>query len=385
MKIRLFFKEIVHRKINFILSLLAITVAVAFFIAFLTAGKASDLETRKIMLGMGQNLRIIPRETAMDQFWLRGYSEYSMPEEYVYRFAKYKGFSYTHLTATLQKMILWRGKKVILTGILPEVFPPDKLQQKPMTFSIKPGTVYVGHELAVSLNIKKGNTIEILGSSFEVIKCLPQSGSTDDIRMYGHLHDIQKLVDMEGRINEIKALECLCLIETGKIADDPFLLAKKQLQQILPQAKVVLLQGIAQIRQRQRAMIEGYLEYITPVLLIVSFAWVGILVMLNVRDRRQEIGILRAVGYSSGRIAALFLGKAIFLGLLGAVIGFVIGTCLSLQFGPDIFKITANKIKPVYGLLLWSMIAAPAFSALAAFVPSMIAIAQDPAQILREE
>jgi len=381
----LIFKEIRHRKINFILGSLAAITAVALFVAFVTTGSAYRRETRRIMRDMGQNLRIIPRETSIDEFWSVGFSENTMPEEYVNRFASLKGFSYTHLTATLQKKVLWRGMNVILTGILPEVLPLDKRQQKPMTFSVKPGTVYMGYEPAHRLGIKKGDKIDILGKTFTVVECLSLTGSSDDIRIYGHLHDIQKILTLEGRINEIKALECLCIIESSKVPIDPLVLAETQLEKILPEAKVILLQGIAEIRQKQRAAMEGYLAFLMPVIIVVCGAWIGALAMTNVRDRQQEIGIMRALGYGSGKITLLFLGKSVIIGLLGAVLGYLIGTALALNFGPDIFKVTAKAIRPEYILLAYAFIAAPAFACVSSFIPAAYAVSRDPAVTLREE
>lgn len=382
--LHLIFKEFIHRKLNFLLSLVAVVMAVALFVAINTTGQAYRRETRRIMRNIGQNLRIIPKETSIDEFWSTGYSLHTMPEEYVHKFASLRGYEYTHLTATLQKKAQWRGKNVILTGILPEVLPLDKRHQKPMTFSVKPGNVYVGAELARSLGIKTGDEIDLLGNSFTVANCLSESGSRDDIRIYGHLHDIQKVLNLEGRINEIKALECLCLIESSKEEVDPLVIARQQLAEILPEAKVFLLQGIAEIRQKQRAAMEGYLAFILPFILVACAAWIGVLAMMNVRERRHEIGIMRALGYSSGKIASLFLGKAVAIGLIGAAVGFGIGNALAMSYGPEIFKVTAKAIKPVYGLLVWSIIVAPAFVALSSFIPATIAVTQDPALTLRE-
>jgi len=381
----LIFKEIRHRKINFMLGLLAVLTAIALFVAFVTTGRAYRRETRRVMRDMGQNLRIIPKETSIDEFWSVGFSEHTMPEEYVRRFASLEGFSYTHLTATLQKKVLWRDMNVILTGILPEVLPLDKQQQKPMTFSVKPGNVYVGFEPARSLGIKQGDEIDILGKTFTVAKCLSISGSSDDIRIYGHLHDIQSILNLEGKINEIKALECLCIIESNKVAIDMLVLAETQLEQVLPEAKVILLQGIAEIRQKQRAAMEGYLAFLMPVIVVVCGAWIGALAMTNVRDRQQEIGIMRALGYGSGKITLLFLGKSVITGLLGAVLGFLIGTALALNFGPDIFKVTAKAIKPEIVCLAFSLIAAPVFACFSSFIPVAYAVTRDPAVTLREE
>jgi ABC-type lipoprotein release transport system permease subunit len=381
--IGLILKEIGYRKLNFSLGLLAVVVAVALVVAFVTVGEAYRKETRRIQLGLGQNLRIIPRETAMDRFWSRGYSEFTMPEEYVHRFASLDGYEYTHLTATLQKQVSWNDRVVILTGILPEVMPPGR-HQPPMTFSVEPGEVYVGFEAARAAGIREGDRIDLFGLPVRVVKCLSPTGSSDDIRIFGHLHDIQKILGQAGRINEIRALECLCLFEGGLTDLDPLALAEQQLAEILPEAKVLLLEGIAQVRQRQRAAMESYLGLILPLLLLVCGAWFGVLAALNVRERRPEIGVLRALGYHTGRIAVLFLGRAAAIGLIGSLVGYLLGTALALTVAPQIFELSGRTVDPLYIWLLWSAILAPAFAVVFSFIPAMSAATVDPATTLRK-
>lgn len=381
---RLILKEIAYRKINFAMGVVAVSTAVALLVTFVTSGQAYRRETRRIMRNMGQNLRIIPRETTMDEFWTQGFSSHTMPEEYIHKFANLKGYSYTHLVATLQKSVEWQGRTIILTGILPEVLPLDKRHQSPMTFSVKPGDAYVGYQVANIFKMEESEKIDIYDNPFTVKKVLSETGSKDDIRIYGHLHDIQKVLDLPGQINEIKALECLCLIESSDKDIDPRLLAQKQLAEILPEGKVIILQGIAKIREKQRAAMEGYLAFIMPIILVVCGAWIAVLAMMNVRDRRQEIGIIRALGHNSSKIAVLFLGKSVLIGLVGAFIGYFAGTALALKYGPEIFKITAKAIKPEYSLMTWAVIVAPVFAAIASFIPVTIAVAEDPAETLRE-
>ena len=132
-------------------------------------------------------------------------------------------------------------------------------------------------------------------------------------------------------------------------------------------------------------MAERYFSYIYPLILFAVMAWIGILAFLNVRERRKEIGIMRAIGFSSGKIALLFLGKAAVMGFAGAALGFFLGTALSVKFGPQIFKITAASIKPQMELLMWSLLGSPLVCAIAVIIPTMLGVYQDPAEILREE
>ena len=95
--------------------------------------------------------------------------------------------------------------------------------------------------------------------------------------------------------------------------------------------------------------------------------------------------MLRALGYGAGYVGVLFLGKALVLGCLAAVLGFVLGTVLALTVGPAIFTVTSGSIVPLYSLLWKVVVAAPLFAALCTLIPSAIAASQDPAIVLSED
>jgi putative ABC transport system permease protein len=121
----------------------------------------------------------------------------------------------------------------------------------------------------------------------------------------------------------------------------------------------------------------------SPVLIAGAALWVAVLSMLNVRERRHEIGLMRALGEGTFRIAALFQGKAMLVGFAGGAAGAGFGSWLAVQAGPRIFKIA--EVKSDFPLVLTIAMIAILFSALASFVPSMIAATQDPAEILKNE
>jgi len=381
MLVKLIYKEILHSKLNFFLTLLAISLAVAFFIAFFTANEASKRETIRLTRDMGFNLRIIPKDTDINNFWTSGYSEHTLPEEYIDRFWDFKDFSFAHLTATLHGMIIWHDKKVILTGIAPEIEPSGK-KKTAMIFEIEPGTVYLGYEVAKSMNLKQEDWIKIRDRDFMVAKTLSETGSADDIRIYGTLPEVQKLLGKEGLVNEIMALNCLCLSPNG---NESLAIIRTQLEEVLPEASVIMNTTIASARESQRYMLEKYFAVITIFVIILIAVWIGILVMLNVRNRLTEIGILNAIGHSWINIAGLFLWKLFLTGLISACIGFFAGTWLAVRFGSDIFLVTSKLIKPMYGLFGWALLLAPLFSSLIAFIPVMLAVSKDPSTILRKE
>ena len=374
-------KEIRHRKANFLLSLAGVAVTVALFVAFHTTSAAARRETVRVTRDMGFNLRIIARETDMDQFWRDGFAEKTLPEESALRLAAYTNVfvSFNHLVATLQQRTEVRGVPVILCGLAPAITAPEQ-SGRPMGYRLKPATVIAGSEAARRLDLKKGGSLVLGGQSFAVENCLAESGTAEDVTLFVSLADAQRVLVLPGRINEIKAIDCLC-----QTADqDPLKVLRRELEGALPEAKVVQLRALADARAKQRQTGERYFEFLTPLLLAACAVWIAVLAAQNVRERRGEIGLLRALGHGGTRIATLFLGKAMLIGLLGAATGYALGSALALRFGPEIFRVTANAIRPETALLWQALWLAPVFAAVASFVPTLRAVTLEPAETLRE-
>jgi ABC-type lipoprotein release transport system permease subunit len=379
--LRLILGELAHRQVNAWLSGLAVAVAVTLFVAFFTTAEASRRETTRLTRDLGFSLRIIPKETDLDRFWVTGFSDQTMPEETLARLARYpKVFlSYNHLVASLQRRVLVQDREVILTGLAPAVTAPAQ-QKQPMGYQIQPGTVILGDQVARRLGLKPGGHLELGGQPLRVERCLAESGTDDDIRVFGALADVQRVLGLPGRINEIKAIDCLCLTAD----QNPLAVLRAELEQALPEARVIQLRTLADARARQRQTTDRYFAFLLPLVLGTCALAVGLLAILNVRERKVEIGILRALGYGSPAIALLFLGKAVLLGWAGALIGYLLGSGMALVFGPNIFAITGQAIRPEPILLAGALVAAPIVAATASFIPAMLAVVQDPAVTLRE-
>jgi len=129
-----------------------------------------------------------------------------------------------------------------------------------------------------------------------------------------------------------------------------------------------------------------------PLVVLGCIVWVGLLALGNVRHRRTEIGILRAMGVRAGQILAIFLARALVVGLIGAVAGYAVGFAVAAAW--DIREAgdtalggqavgAAALFAPV--LLVATLVLAPLLSAMASLVPAMMAAQQDPAIVLREE
>ncbi|MBN2477343.1 MAG: FtsX-like permease family protein [Pirellulales bacterium] len=409
--LKILLAEIGYRKLNFLLSLFAVMIAVMLFVAGpvlidaygrQTQQQLAELEdkTRQYMRDMGFNLRIVHRDNDMIDFWSEDFVRWTMPQEYIDRLAHDQRLTkVTHLVATLQKKIDWQDRKVLLIGYLPETPQPHRAVTKfakgrelamqkrlPMGENIQPGTVCLGHELGAGKQV--GETVDVLGKRFELARIAPESGSKEDIALKMHLADAQALLNLPGQINQIMALECRC-----QEGDLPVI--RQQLEQILPEAKVTEFQSIALARAKQREEVKVSREtqqhrvellalIITPLVVGACAVWIGLLTLANVRERRTEIGILRAIGKGSGTIAGLFLGKAVLLGVVGAAVGFVLGSVLARWLGIWVLEVPAGQFTVHYDVLLVALLGAPLLAAVASYLPTLAALMQDPAAVLRD-
>ena len=377
---RLILKEISHRKFNFFMGLLGMVTIVALVVMFYTMTEATQKETIRLTRDMGFNVRIIPGESDINQFWLKGYSDLSMSEEVVDKLVNQKSVNYAHLTATLHKRVQWRDKDVVLTGLSSQEREPSGAVKTKMIFAIDSNKVYLGYEVANQFNIKKGDSIEIFDQYFEVAKTLSESGSEDDVRIYFKLESLQNLIGMQGRVNEVMAINCMCSTKNG----DPLGELRAELAKIAPEAKVIMKSSVAEAREKQRKMTDKYFAFLFPVLLVICGLWLGSVAMTNVKERSTEIGIMRALGFSGWLISKQFFIRAILIGVLGAMIGFVTGTWMSYQIGPKIFNVAKTFVEPNYMLFYWSVGVGPLFAALTSLLPVLWAVNQDSAELLKE-
>ena len=436
------------RLLNFSLSLLAITVAASLFIAgpTLISGYARDTreklsqlgedvtelesqtrqmkseiakelaqldkQTRRIMRDLGINLRIVHRETKMDSLYTDFVAE-DFPENYVSRLAAAPQIeTIVHLVATLQHKITWNQRTALLTGILPVLTGSQKnAEKKHMVNGVETGSVLLGHELGIDRKV--GETVEIKGHTFRIARIMEASGGLEDVQLVVDLRDAQKVLSKPGKINQIMALNCKC-------KGDRISIIRKELEGVLPDTKITELRSRATAREKQRDLVEqarnqqlgrvnanysrakqlydkqaarresqeGTLKSLVvgviPLVILATTVFVGMMSWLNVRERRTEIGVLRALGKSGGSVVTLFLGRSVLVGILGGIAGCALGAGLALMIGNQM-SITGNLFQPGFSLVVITVLGAPLVASIAAYLPMLSALHQDPAIVLMDQ
>lgn len=397
--------EILHRKMNFALGVLAVMVASTSFIGSITLLQIHEADlvrgmdklkddTRKAMLKLGFNVVILPKDQNLADWYAEDYASKYMPEDYVHKLANSRIVTVRHFLPSLQQKIEWpeRKRKIILVGARGEVPNLHKNPVKPLVQPVPPGTISFGYELHRSLDLKVGEKVKLMGKEFTIHACHKERGNKDDITAWIYLAEAQELLDKQGLINAILALECLC---TG----DALPLIRKEIAAILPDTQVIERGSRALARAEARTKVEREAKItlenekhlasiLTPVVVTGCAVWVALLGFTNVRARREEIGVLRTLGVSAKSILVMFVSRHILVGVLGGVLGFCAGVLAAVYFS-TVLEGTRTQITSVdlsvAGLFVLSVGGAAALAVIAGWIPTMTAIRQDPAEVLREE
>jgi putative ABC transport system permease protein len=421
----LILREIRLRWISFALGVVSVLVAVGVLTAQLTLLVAHDLRTqqileekrveteaemrvleddyRKIMKKLGFNLLLLPEGQRLADLYVEGYCARDMPESYVDSLANSGIMTIRHLLPIAEQGIEWPeegDRKIILVGTRGEVPLRHRAPLEPMMVAVPAGSAVLGYAIWDSLGLRVGDTITLLGKKFSVSRRHPQRGTRDDITVWVDLAEAQQLLGMEGRINAILALKCHCQgVDFSSVCEDitgilpgvqaielaTRAITRSEARDRAAAAAKAALEGERIHRVHLRGEREAFASWLVPFVTLGAAAWIGLLALVNVRERTAEIGILRALGVRSRQIMLVFLARAMLVGLAGAVLGYGVGFAVGLLAGElSLATDTARALfKP--GLLALVTAAAPLLAALASWPPALAAARQDPALVLREE
>jgi putative ABC transport system permease protein len=123
--------------------------------------------------------------------------------------------------------------------------------------------------------------------------------------------------------------------------------------------------------------------------LAVIIASLGIIntLTMNIMERTQEIGMLRAIGMTRAQVIKMVLSEAGLMGVIGGLIGLVFGVLLSRIFLAGMTAMSGYKldfIVPVGGVVI-GLIISLGISQLAAFQPARKAAKTNVLEAIRYE
>jgi ABC-type lipoprotein release transport system permease subunit len=133
--------------------------------------------------------------------------------------------------------------------------------------------------------------------------------------------------------------------------------------------------------------------HIVQMVVILSVATVGVTstMFMSITQRTREIGIMKALGFSSGSVLRIFMTESLLLGAVGGVVGCVVGFVLiwfrNFAILPENLQVTGSTIVSsfLWPLVPIGIILAVVLAAMAGFVPSKRGADMDPEEALYYE
>jgi putative ABC transport system permease protein len=195
-----------------------------------------------------------------------------------------------------------------------------------------------------------GDTITILGKTFEVVGVHGSSGVSDRTTLYMNLSDAQALTNNTGYITSLEVFASSSSVVT-EVANAVSSLHPElsvvtaqqrleQLQAMQTSYNTALQNAESTISQTQTTAFEEIVVAVAATSLIVLFV-----MLYTVRERTKEIGTLKAIGFSNWTVMSQFMLEGVLLSLVAGVVGIAIASVAA----PTLSSLLLPSVNPFGG------------------------------------
>jgi putative ABC transport system permease protein len=185
------------------------------------------------------------------------------------------------------------------------------------TFPAAADEIVVGSKAAANLGIATGDTVTLMGEPFRVSAVLYPTGGDDDNVILADLGAVQAATN---RPDEVSFLEVAALCAGCPIED-----IVAQMRANLPNTEIKALSNVVNQRMASIHFVQRLVLSISLVILVTAATMVGLSMLSAVNERKKDIGLLRSLGYSKGRVFFIFCLEAGIIGILSGMLGYFSG------------------------------------------------------------
>ena len=206
-----------------------------------------------------------------------------------------------------------------------------------------PEACEVGEKAAAQFKLHAGDSLHLRNQGREStckVFAVVATGGAEDTQIFTKLATAENLADLPGRISLIQ------LSVTGTPDSiDRFI---KALSERLPVADVHGIKQLAEAEGKLYNRISGLLS--ATVVIVLFLTSLSVMAgMSNVAiERKNDVGLMKAIGGSVRRVVRLFLAEAILMGIVGGLIGSAFGILGSIWLGKTVFGVAAQPRWIVY-------------------------------------
>ena len=258
----------------------------------------------------------------------------------------------------------------------------------------------IGAALARRLGIAVGQMLDVGAGEHTVrlhVVGIVSAGGQEDDAVLAPLEIAQQLSDRPGQYRRL-LVSALTKPEDSFSQRDPASMAPEeydrwycspyissishQIQEQLPAVEVRPIRQVAEGEGRILARVSALMWLVTMAALLAAAVAVAATAGTTVLERRQEIGLMKALGASRALVGAFFLGEQWLIALLGGGAGYVLGLGLANLLGQQVFGVSP-QLRPI--LLPVVLGVAAMVATLGSLAPLRNIMRLDPAPVLRGE
>ncbi|MDB5167622.1 MAG: transporter permease [Candidatus Saccharibacteria bacterium] len=179
----------------------------------------------------------------------------------------------------------------------------------------------VGTSLATKNNLKVGSTFTAYGQTTTVSGIYSSGNTFLDSGIIMPLKTVQTLTTQAGAVSSVKAT-----VDSSNNVNSTVSALKTSLgtaADITSEAEQAAA-SVSSLQSISSLALAGVIGATIAGAIIVLLAMIMV-----VRERRREIGVIKAIGGTNGKVIAQFMTEALTLTVIGAVIGLVLGVLVS--------------------------------------------------------
>jgi len=265
----------------------------------------------------------------------------------------------------------------------PQLSPSWKIVGQPIVSRDDVAHCLVGRGVAHQLNLEPGSPLDLTyedRSAGLVVSAVIDSGATEDNQVFVNLPVAQQLAQLRG--GDVAPQISLVQLSVGG-TQSAIAAYVTRLAKVLPASQFDV-EPIRQITEAEGSLLHRIqLLIFSMVLLILVLTALCVLATMAAlaMERRQDVGLMKAIGGSISRVVGIFLAEVSVLGVGGGVLGCIAGFALSHWMGRRVFGAAIGARWEIFPLTVVMMV----LVALAGALPLRLLGKVKPAVIFRGE
>lgn len=220
--------------------------------------------------------------------------------------------------------------------------------------------VLVGERLAAEQNIDAGQNLQLNGKQYRIAGIL-STGGIEDHEIVAPLSIAQQILNKPNAVGKI-------FVSARTKPEDAFARRNPdqmtpgdrdrwycsaypesiayQIQEVIPHSHAEQIRQVQQNEGNILSRVEGLMLLITLAALFTSGLAVSAAMATAMFERREEIGLMKALGAGQFMLSAIFISESVLLGCAGGLVGFFAGSLLAQKLGSNVFG-SAIAVAPV--------------------------------------